>query len=109
MTFSNNLLSIESLAYRLIAQPINLCAPYDKMVAQTVSDLESVIFTLPSLLCERERHFLSDNIDMRGFFARRGEDFVRLLRVCASVLAQQNLADCFLDSAITRVDPSFGE
>jgi len=37
-----------------------------------------------------ERHYLSDNIDMCGFFARRVEDFVSLLRVCASVLAQQN-------------------
>ncbi|XP_068676996.1 uncharacterized protein [Montipora foliosa] len=36
-----------------------------------------------------ERHYLSDNIDMCGFFARRGEDFIGLLRVCASVLAQQ--------------------
>ena len=53
-------------------------------------DLENVIFTLPSLLCEMERHYLSDNIDMSGVFARRGEDFVGLLRVCASVLAQQN-------------------
>ena len=66
----NNLLSIESLAYRLIAQPISLCTLYDKMAAQTVSDLESVIFTLPSLLCEMDRPYLSDNIDMRGCFAR---------------------------------------
>ena len=90
LTLTHNLLSIESLAYRLITQPIMLCALFDKMTAQTVSDLESVIFTLPSLLCEMERHYLSDNIDMCGFFARRGEDFVGLLRVCASVLAQQN-------------------
>ena len=41
-----------------------LCALFDKMAAQTVSDLESVIFTLPSLLCEMERHYLSDNIGM---------------------------------------------
>ena len=67
-----------------------LCALFDKMAAQTVSDLESVVFTLPSLLCEMERHYLSDNIDTCGFCARRGEDFVGLLRVCASVLAQQN-------------------
>ena len=67
----------------------SLRALYYKMAAQTVSDLESVIFTLPSLLCEMERHYLSDNIDMCGFFARRGEDFIGLLRVCASVLAQQ--------------------
>ena len=60
------------------------------MAAQTVSDLENVIFTLPSLLWEMERHYLSDNIDMCGIFARRGEDFMGLLRVCASVLAQQN-------------------
>ena len=38
-----------------------------------------------------ERHYLSHDIDMRGFFARRGEDFVGLLRVCASVLAHQNV------------------
>ena len=60
------------------------------MAAQTVSDLESAIFTLPSLLCEMERHYLSDNIDICGFFARRGEDFIGLLRVCSSVLARQN-------------------
>ena len=60
------------------------------MAAQTVSDPESVIFTLPSLLCEMERHYFSDNIDMCGFFGRRGEDFISLLRVCSSVLAQQN-------------------
>ena len=36
------------------------------MAAQTVSDLESAIFTLPSLLCEMERHYLSDNIDICG-------------------------------------------
>ena len=46
----------------------SVCAIYGKMVAQTVCDLESVIFILPLLLCERERHFLSDNIDMHGFF-----------------------------------------
>ena len=34
------LLSIESLSYRLIAQPIILCVIDDKMAAQTVSDLE---------------------------------------------------------------------
>ena len=60
------------------------------MAAESVSDLGSFIFTLPSLLCEMERHYLSDNIDMCGFFARRGEDFVGLLQVCASVLAQQS-------------------
>ena len=60
-----------------------LHAFYDKMAAQTVSDLESVIFSLPSLLCEMERHRLSDNIDMCGFFARRGEDFLGLLRLCS--------------------------
>ena len=37
-----------------------------------------------------ERHYLSDNIDICGFFARRGEDFIGLLRVCLSVLARQN-------------------
>ena len=68
----------------------SLRALYDKMAAQTVSDLESVIFSLPSLLCEMQRHCLSDNIDMCGFFARRGEDFLGLLRVCSSVLAQQD-------------------
>ena len=60
------------------------------MAAQTVSDLEKAIFTLPSLLCEMERHYLSDNIDICGSFARRGEDFIGLLRVCSSVLARQN-------------------
>ena len=74
-----NFLSIESLAYRLITRPIILCALFDKMAAQADSDLESVVFTLPSLLCEMECHFLSDNVDMCGFFARRGEDFVGLL------------------------------
>ena len=34
-----------------------------------------------------ERHYLTDNINMCGLFARRGEDFVGLLRVCASLLA----------------------
>ena len=86
LTFTYNLLSIGNLAYRLIAQPIILCALFDKMAALTVSDLESVIFTFPSLLCEMEHH-LSDNIDICGFLARRGEYFVGLLRVCASVLA----------------------
>ena len=76
LTFTYNLLSIENLAYRLIAQPIILCALFEKMAAQTVSDLESVIFTLPSLLCEIERHYLSDNIDMCGFLERRREAFV---------------------------------
>ena len=85
LTFSYNLLSIENLAYRLIAQPIILCALFDKMAAQTVSGLESVIFTLPSLLCKMERDYLSNNIDMCGFLARREEDFLGLLRVCASV------------------------
>ena len=55
------------------------------MAAET--ELERVIFTLPSLLCEMERHHLTDNINMCGLFARRGEDFVGLLRVCASLLA----------------------
>ena len=76
MTFTYNLLSIESLAYRLVSQPIILCALYFKMAAESDSDLESVVFTLPSLLCEMERHYLSDNIDMCLVFARRGEDFV---------------------------------
>ena len=53
--------------------------------------LKLFIFTLLSLLCEMERHYLSQNIDMRGLFARRGEDFVGLLRVCASVLAHQSV------------------
>ena len=56
-----------------------------KMAAET--ELERVIFTLPSLLCEMERHHLTDNINMCGLFARRGEEFVGLLRVCASLLA----------------------
>ncbi|XP_044166872.1 uncharacterized protein LOC122950921 [Acropora millepora] len=60
------------------------------MAAQTVSDLGCVIFPLRSLLCEMEHHYLSDNINMCGFFARRGEDFLGLLQVCSSVLAQQN-------------------
>ena len=34
-----------------------------------------------------ERHHLTDNINMCGLFARRGEDFVGLLSVCASLLA----------------------
>ena len=34
-----------------------------------------------------ERHHLTDNINMCGLFVRRGEDFVGLLRVCASLLA----------------------
>ena len=54
------------------------------MAAET--ELERAIFTLPSLLREMERHHLTDNINMRGLFARRGEDFVGLLRVCASLL-----------------------
>ena len=74
LTFSYNLLSIESLAYRLIAQPIILCALYDKMAAET--------------LCEMERPYLSDTC---GFFCKeRGRLCIGLLRVCASVLAQQN-------------------
>ena len=32
--------------------------------------------SLSSLLCEMERHHLTDNINMCGLFARRGEDFV---------------------------------
>ena len=40
-----------------------------------------------SLLCGMERHHLTDNINMCGLFVRRGEDFVGLLRVCASLLA----------------------
>ena len=58
------------------------------MAAET--ELERAIFTLPSLLCEMERHHLTDNINMCGLFARRGEDFVGLLRVCASLLALQS-------------------
>ena len=54
------------------------------MAAET--ELERAIFTLPSLLREMERHHLTDNINMCGLFARRGEDFVGLLRVCASLL-----------------------
>ena len=96
LAFSYNLLSIESLAYRLIAQPIILCALYDQMAAETVTDLEYVIFTLPLSLCEMERHCLSDSIDTCGFFARREDDFVGLLRVCASVLAQQSNLTVFL-------------
>ena len=65
-------------------QPISLCALYDKMAAQTVSDLESVIFTLPSLLCEMEHHYLSDNIDKRRFFARKREDCRFSASVCIS-------------------------
>ena len=50
----------------------------------------SVVFTLSSLLCEMERHYLSDKYRcVCFFFARRGEDFVGLLRVCASVLTQK--------------------
>ena len=37
-----------------------------------------------------ERHHLTDNITMCGLFARRGEDSVGLLRVCASLLALQS-------------------
>ena len=36
-----------------------------------------------------ERHHLTDNINMCGLFARRGEDFVGLLSVCASLLAMK--------------------
>ena len=54
------------------------------MAAET--ELQRAIFTLPSLLCEMERHHLTDNINMCGLFARRGEDFVGLLRVCVSLL-----------------------
>ena len=56
-----------------------------KMAAET--ELERSIFTLPSLLCEMERRHLTYDINMCGLFARRGEDFVGLLRVCASLLA----------------------
>ena len=57
------------------------------MAAET--EVERAIFTLPSLLCTMERHHLTDNINMCGFFARRGEEFVGLLRVSpgASLLA----------------------
>ena len=58
------------------------------MAAQT--ELERAIFTLSSLLCEMERHHLTDNINMCGLFARRGEDFVGLLRVCALLLTMQS-------------------
>ena len=54
------------------------------------AELERAIFTLPSLLCEMERHHLTDNINMCGLFARRGEDFVGLLRACASLLTLQS-------------------
>ena len=38
-----------------------------------------------------ERHYLSDSIDTCGFFCKeRGRLCIGLLRVCASVLAQQN-------------------
>ena len=55
------------------------------MAAET--ELERAIFTLPSLLCEMECHHLTDNINMCGLFARRGEDFVGLLRVSLLLLA----------------------
>ena len=42
---------LKCLAYRLIAKLIILCALYANMAAKTVSDLEIVIFTLPSILC----------------------------------------------------------
>ena len=61
------------------------------MAAET--ELERAIFTLPSLtslLCEMERHHLTDNMNMCGLFARRGEDFVGLLRVCALLLTMQS-------------------
>ena len=35
LTFMYNLLSIESLAYRLVSQSIILCALYDKMAAES--------------------------------------------------------------------------
>ena len=66
----------------------------------TETELERAIFTLPSLLCEMERYHLTDNINMCGLFARRGEDFVGLLRVCASLLALQSN----VTSGSTRVD-----
>ena len=53
-------------------------------------ELERAIFPLLSLLCEMERHHLTDNINMCGLFARRGEDFVGLPRVCASLFALQS-------------------
>jgi len=86
-----NLLSIGSLAYRLVSQPIILYALNDKMAAESVSDIESVIFTLPSLLCEMERYYLSDNIRMCGFFARRGEYFVGLMGVCYCLVGRLNV------------------
>ena len=58
------------------------------MAAET--ELERAIFTLLSLQCEMERHHLTDNINMCGLFARRGEDFLGLLRVCAWLLALQS-------------------
>ena len=58
------------------------------MAAET--ELERAIFPLLSLLCEMERHHLTDNINMCGLFARRGEDFVGLLRACSSLLALQS-------------------
>ena len=38
LKFSYNLLSIKSLAYRVIAQPIILCALYDEMAAETLCE-----------------------------------------------------------------------
>ena len=58
------------------------------MAAET--ELERAIFTLPFLRCEMKRHHLTDNVNMCGLFARRGEDFVGLPRECVSFLALQS-------------------
>ena len=66
------------------------------MAAQTVSDLEWFLLSRHRY-CARWNATICPIISICvDFFARRGEDFVGLLRVCASVLAHQNLADCFL-------------
>ena len=77
-TFSSYLLSIDRL---VSPNPNILCATYRKRKWRLRRNWKELF-----LLCEMERHHLTDNINMCGLFARRGEDFVGLLRVCASLL-----------------------
>ena len=81
--------------YRLVsARPNILCAIFCEKKMEAQAELERAILSLPSLLCEMERHHLTDNIDICGMLARRGEDFVILLRLCASLLALQSSMTC---------------
>ena len=95
--FTYNLLPFESVAYRLVSQPIILCALYDKMAAESVCHRYCAKWN--AIICP----IISICVD---FLQGEGKFFTASVCISARSTEQR---DSFLNSGNTRVDQSFGE